>query len=143
MSALTLYIPVAVVIAVWIGIAYLGGLRLKKLEENFVADNRRPEGHLTLIRQIDATNADRKFKVLVDDKVVGRIAAGETQHMQLADGQHAVAVRVDWCKTDPVLVDIDASRNTALVCGSTHNDWKCVFMSVIDPKNYLYVRSAG
>ena len=112
---------------------------MKKLEQNVVVDSRRPNGQLTLIRKVDATNLARKFKILVDNEVIGRIAAGETTHIELSAGQHAVAVQVDWCKTDPVLVDIDGSRNTALVCGSTHNNWKCMFMFVVDPKNYLYV----
>lgn len=140
MNALLPYIPIAVVIAAWIGAALFYRRRLTKLEEAVVADDSRPEGHLTLIRKIDATNFARKFKILIDGEVVGPIAAGETRHIKVAAGRHDVAVQVDWCKTDPVLVDIDDSRNAALTCGSTHNDWKCLFMAFVDPKNYLYVR---
>lgn len=139
MDFLAPYIPLAVIIAAWIAAAFFFGRRLKKLKQNVVVDSQRPKGHLTLIRKVDATNVARMFKVLVDGDITGRIAAGETTHIELSTGKHEVAVQVDWCKTDPVSVDIDGSRNTALVCGSTYNDWKCMFMFVVDPKNYLYV----
>ena len=143
MESLTPYIPVVIVIGVWIGVALLGGRRLKKLEQSVVTDDSRPAGHLTLIRKVDATNAARKFKILVDDELVDRISAGETKHIKLSAGPHQIAIQVDWCKTEPFPVVIDDSQNSALVCGSTHNDWKCMFMFVIDPKNYLYVNETS
>lgn len=143
MDSLTPYIPIAVVLAVWVAAAYLGGRRLKKLEKNAVTDDRRPAGHLTITRNVDAANIARKFKILIDSEVVGRISAGETKHIKLPPGSHQIAVQVDWCKTRPVSVLIDDSQNSAVVCGSTYNDWKCMLMFVLNPKEYLYVDAMG
>ncbi len=77
---------------------------MKKLEQNVVIDSRRPEGKLTIIRKVDATNLVRKFKILVDNEAVGRIAAGETKHIELSSGQHEVAVQIEFIQTLDVLI---------------------------------------
>jgi hypothetical protein len=47
----------------------------------------------------DSGYADRlrAYKVVVDGKPVGEIRNGETKEFPVSCGQHALALKVDWC----------------------------------------------
>ena len=143
MDSLAPFIPLVVVLIFWLGLALYWGKRVEKHKRSAVADPSRPAGHLTLTRKVDGTNYLRKLKIFVDDEIVCLISVGETVHLKLPEGPHQISVKIDWCKTEPITIEIDNARNTQLICGSTFNDWKCIFTWAVDPKNYLYVRAAS
>jgi hypothetical protein len=96
---------------------------------------------MTVARHADATNVLRSYRILVDGHVVGKIGAGEVRHFNLAPGKHAISVRVDWCQSMPLNVTKSADRNLIIRCGATYNDWRCLFMSFLKPRKFIYLRA--
>ena len=133
----------AVVILIWLGSALLFGKRVKDDKARFIPDTNRPNGHLTVVRAIEPTNYARRFSIIIDGQVVAKIGPGQTVHLRLKDGTYNIRTRVDFCRTKPVKVQVDSSRNTEVECGSTYNDWRCMFMWIIKPHDYLYLRTAA
>lgn len=85
-------------------------------------------------------NLLRRYKVLIDSKSAGHIRDGEVKHFSVASGPHTVSVKVDWCESEPVTVVKAADQNVVIWCGARYNDWRCLFMSVVRPRKYVYVQ---
>lgn len=47
----------------------------------------------------------RSFKIYLDDQLVCRIRNGEEKELTVAAGTHRVSARVDWCRTEELVVD--------------------------------------
>lgn len=137
-----LIVPVLLALA-WFGLAIIFGKRIKHQKARFRPDTNRPNGHLTVVRAVDPANYARRFSIVIDGQAVAKIGPGEAVHLQLRDGTYDVRTRVDFCRTRSVKVRIDSSKNTELACGSTYNDWRCMFMWIIKPHDYLYLRMAA
>jgi len=99
-----------------------------------------PPEALTVVRAVDPTNFLRKFAVFIDDARVGYIAPGEVRHYPVSPGFHGVAMKIDFCKSRELRVEKLAGKNVLINCGSTYNDWRCLFMFIFKPRDYLYLR---
>lgn len=60
----------------------------------------------------------RKFGVIVDDKKVGAIANGKDEIYTLPPGRHDVKMKVGWCKSKTVTVDVLPGNVVNLECGT-------------------------
>lgn len=60
----------------------------------------------------------RKFGVSVDDKKVGAIANGKEEVFTLPPGRHDVKMKVGWCKSKTVTVDVTPGNFVSLECGT-------------------------
>jgi hypothetical protein len=58
----------------------------------------------------------RAYKVLVDGEPAGAIKAGETLTLPAAPGRHAVQLRISWCRSPELEVDVPAGGAVALRC---------------------------
>lgn len=61
-------------------------------------------------RSSEYINALRTFEVLIDGVLVGTIRNGETKEFPVSVGRHSVRVRVDWCSSQEVFVDVDEGQ---------------------------------
>lgn len=61
--------------------------------------------------------AARSFMVWIDDRKFGPIKPGKTQEFYIEPGRHEIWIQVDWSKTSPMSVDVNADRQTVLICG--------------------------
>lgn len=53
-------------------------------------------GKIVLIRSAALTDKLRAYKVLVDQRVVGKIRDGATQSFDCAPGRHRLSLKLDW-----------------------------------------------
>lgn len=56
----------------------------------------------------------RMYALLVDGQKVGEVANGATADLEVAAGQHEIACRVDYVKSDPFVVDVGAGQMAVL-----------------------------
>jgi hypothetical protein len=133
------FVPLALVLMVWIAIAYYYARKVRSVKPPTPEELIGPTDCLTLARRVDGTNFMRRFLVFIDDRQVGYIKTGEVVHFPLLPGKHSISVKVDWCKSKPVIVEKSADSNVVVWCGSRYNDWRCVFMGFINPSEYVFV----
>src|SRR5271170_1947937 len=57
---------------------------------------------LIIARDTGYADRIRKYKVVVDGIVVGRIANGETQEFPVTPGRHQLRMKIDWCGSKPL-----------------------------------------
>jgi hypothetical protein len=69
-----------------------------------------------IVRRSDSfVDGMRKFKVLVDGEVVGKVARKKQVEVEVEPGQHEVQMKLDWGKSEPMTVDASAG-DVPLLC---------------------------
>ena len=140
MELIKAFIPLIIILSLWITIGIYLENKIKKHKDALVEDKSRPTNCLTLTRGIEPTNYLRKYSVIIDGCNIGDIASGETKHFELSKGKHTISVKIDWCKSKLFEFEILENENTELNCGANYNNWKCMFMHAIKPSNWVYVK---
>ena len=59
----------------------------------------------------------RAYRVLIDGRPVGRIRRGQSVTRDVAPGSHTVQIRIDWCASPEVVIDVAAGGGQHLECG--------------------------
>lgn len=139
MEILQASLPLLVFIAVWLGINWYVGKKARTHQAALQVDDARPPGCITLIRGIEMTNYLRAYDVFIDNRWEGNIAAGETRHFPLAPGEHQVMLKLDWCRSRTMAVEMNRNRNVSLHCGAKYNNWKVLFTVLLKPHDWLYL----
>jgi hypothetical protein len=68
----------------------------------------------------------RKFQVLIDGTPIDKIANGESMCLTMAPGRHELRLKLDWCGSHPVIVDLGPREQAEFVC-------RTVCRSALDP----------
>lgn len=112
----------------------------------------KPTAYLTLSRHKSSANRLRQFNIMLDNRVVGTIKAGQTKQFRVSSGAHSVCVKLDLYKSRPLAITLRPAENLALVCGEhapenlneafSLKGLEKSLNSVIKPGQYLYVKAA-
>ena len=68
----------------------------------------------------------RKFRILIDGAPIDKIADGQSRRLTMAPGRHELRLKLDWCGSRPVIVDLGPRERAEFVC-------RTVFRSALDP----------
>lgn len=49
----------------------------------------------------------RKYKVIVDEKEIGRIKQGKSIEVEVNSGQHEIYCKIDWCRSNKIVFNIN------------------------------------
>lgn len=58
----------------------------------------------------------RAYKILVDGQKVGHISSGETKVFEVQPGEHEVQLKIDWCSSDTLEVDLASDGTATFLC---------------------------
>src|SRR5262245_15638529 len=58
----------------------------------------------------------RKYKVVVDGQEVGRVGDDESLSTEVSPGAHEVLLKVDWCQSPALSVDVSRNEEVRLFC---------------------------
>lgn len=58
----------------------------------------------------------RPYKILVDGVASGSVKQGESVTVSVAPGTHSVQLKIDWCGSPTVAVEVPPSGQVALRC---------------------------
>ncbi len=103
----------------------------------------------TVLRVSRATSyADRlrAYKILVDGQVEGSIKAKETMDIRVAPGTHEVMMKIDWCRSNRLPVQIGEGETVELACGSSLAGWKFILSLIYIiflTHKYLWLEERG
>jgi hypothetical protein len=75
-------------------------------------------GELRIHRGGGFTDRARAYKILVDGELAGEIRANETRTLSLAEGEHEVQLKIDWCTSKTLQVGISSNQPADLSCCS-------------------------
>lgn len=62
----------------------------------------------------------RRYEVYIDGERVGRLRRGELVNIPVAVGSHAVQVRISWCSSGEVPVEVGSGERVSLICRAKH-----------------------
>jgi hypothetical protein len=83
----------------------------------------------------------RDYRMLVDGEEVARVANGAEARIPVEPGPHIVQMRIDWCGSLPLAVDVAPGETRVLSCGPRANP--LTVLLYIGPRrgSYLWLRA--
>ncbi len=94
----------------------------------------------------DSGYADRirDYKVICNSEVIGKIRNGETKVFEIAEGQHELYLKIDWCRSNKIKVNVGIEEQVHMYGGSSLRGKKLLFygfFAIFLPHKYLWLRS--
>jgi len=77
---------------------------------------------ITVQRELGGfTDHLRSYKVVLDGEVVGRLLAGEYCAFEVAPGSHELFLKIDWGRSEKVIVSLAADQTAQFRCAPRGN----------------------
>jgi hypothetical protein len=87
-----------------------------------------------------AVDALRSYRVMLDGEEVGRIRDGERATYEVASGRHELFLKLDWCRSPALAIDLGQEEKALLECepsGSLATGW---FFAFFQRHRYITLR---
>jgi hypothetical protein len=96
-----------------------------------------------IIRRASAMWQDRyrAFKVYIDGEQRDSIHAGSEVHIPVASGKHACQLRIDWCSSLILEIEVAENERQIVECGSNANPFSSIIFLTFLRKRYIWVRA--
>lgn len=89
-------------------------------------------GKLILSRKKEWQNKAKSFKVYIDGEKIGNISNGEIQEIEIEQGKHQLQLKVDWCSSPEIEVDISDDKAIMMkTSGYKFGSWVTAAMSIL------------
>ena len=82
----------------------------------------------------------RDYIVLVDGNERGRVADGQEIRLDVEPGRHRVQLKIGWCGSPAVDVDVPEGSAQVLDCGPNANPLTGIFYIIFRTGHYLTLR---
>lgn len=99
-------------------------------------------GQLRIHRGGGFTDRLRAYKILVDGTPAGEVRAKETATLSVAAGIHTVQLRVDWCVSRELAIDVAPGRPIDLSCRG-HNPLLALYWITLGRARYIDLAVVG
>ena len=66
-------------------------------------------------------NRLRNYDVYIDGEKIDTISNGETKEFNISAGQHSILIKIDWCSSQTLLVDINDNETKSFKVGGFKN----------------------
>src|SRR4051812_5313890 len=80
-------------------------------------------GTLIVTRPRQYADSLRRYRIIVDDREVGRLKVGEEFRVELPEGEHRMVARIDWGRSNHLSFGVKAGRATEIEVGSNARGW--------------------
>jgi hypothetical protein len=80
-------------------------------------------GKLILTRSCQHVAGLRLFQIVIDGQRLASISRGQTTVIELPVGHHEVMARMDWCRTNPLGIEVGLQANHHAEVGSIVGWW--------------------
>lgn len=85
----------------------------------------------------------RDYLILVDGSEAGRIGNGAEVRVQVQPGRHRVQLKIDWCASPALDVDVPDGAAQTLDCGPNATPLTAVFYVALRPGHYLALQGGS
>jgi hypothetical protein len=71
---------------------------------------------IELAREVDFVDHLRAYRVLLDGDQIGEIRSGETLVYDVGPGRHEFQLKISWCWSRKIQLDLDVESSVRLRC---------------------------
>lgn len=82
----------------------------------------------------------RNYRVILDGREVAQVANGEEIGIALSEGKHVVQMRIDWCQSQALEIDVAVGETQILECGPNAKPWLALLYVTVLRGRYLWLR---
>lgn len=79
----------------------------------------------------------RKYRVVIDGEQHGVIGRGQTVTFPLEPGTHIVMLKIDWCRSTQLTVEIGLGETMKLWCEPAANPASALWYATFGRKRYI------
>jgi hypothetical protein len=100
-------------------------------------------GNLSVRRVSFFADRRRLYRVLVDGQKVGLLNDRDPLIVQVSPGPHNLCVKIDWCSSNTLRVDVKPGQRLVVECGSNVQDanwFLMIFYTTVKAHDYLWLR---
>lgn len=96
---------------------------------------------ILLSRTSQYVNSGRNFDIYIDDKKTNIISDGEKKYLDIPNGQHTLYLKIDWCKSKTINLNLKYKDIIELKCGSriTGIRRKFVLFYLLSTDKFIYL----
>jgi hypothetical protein len=69
----------------------------------------------------------RPYKVIIDGQRAGTVGHGQQQSFEVVPGAHEVFLKLDWCRSPKLTVDVASGERAKVNCAAGGNFWMTFF----------------
>jgi len=74
---------------------------------------------LRIKRQNMFVDMMRQYEVYIDGVLQGTVSNGETESFDITPGHHLIQIKIDWCTSKKISIDIESGESPTLHTGSS------------------------
>jgi hypothetical protein len=79
----------------------------------------------------------RAYKVMIDGQEAGTVRHGQQQSFEVAPGTREVFLKIDWCRSPKLNVDVADGGRANVTCVPSGTIWTAIFAIVFKPTSYI------
>lgn len=96
---------------------------------------------ITIVRTSQRVNSMREYDIYLDGQKINAISNGETKTIEVSNGNHEIYLKVDWCKSKKLNINLAEGQELKLKCGSKITGIKQIFslFYIFSPGSWVYL----
>lgn len=128
---------------------FFGSIEALSLEENMKIKesdvgtlNTKSPCNVVVNRNKEFANRKRFYQIIIDTEVVGYIENGGGKACPVSEGEHKIAICIDFCETKPITFSIGHNETKEFICGSNLSGIKLLLLPwfiTFGRHNYLWL----
>lgn len=98
---------------------------------------------LIIERTSQYANKFRSIHIYLNNQKIESLKDGEIKEIIVAEGNHEVFAKIDWCKTKPLKLALKKNEEKKLQLGSDLsglNGLSALYKSIFDTSNFIYLK---
>lgn len=85
----------------------------------------------------------RAYKGMIDGHEAGTIRHGSEESFQVTPGPHEVFLKIDWCRSPKLTVDVASGQRARVTCAPSGTIWTAIFAIIFKPTSYIRAQVAA
>lgn len=96
-------------------------------------------------REDQFANKLRNYQILANERIIGEIANGGSETIELEPGPYTFQIKVDWCVSRSYIMELTGDETVHFKCGSPLKGWRILLSSVSMSKEnkFVYLEKVG
>ena len=85
----------------------------------------------------------RSYKVMIDGRQAGMVGYDQQESFEVTPGSHEVYLKIDWCRSPKLAVDVSSGQRAKVTCAAGGNFWLTFVDVIFRPTRYIRAEIAG
>jgi hypothetical protein len=85
----------------------------------------------------------RPYKVVIDGERAGKVGHGQQESFEVVPGTHEVFLKLDWCRSPKLSVDVAGGQRAKVTCEAGGNFWMTLPDVIFRPTRYIRAEAAA